>query len=215
MRDENDDGDQVAQIALLYGDLTVSQLIGLSRSMQRRMLRQWLFYAGVDTDRVSFDTIEAILTLIADQRGTKFLDLGGGWKVVRRYNRLSMEKSPGVVAIQWKLHVVKHRGIIKETPSMPGRLPARATISVAAVGGTPLLVRAARPGDRMAPLGMDGTKKLQDIFTDAKVPRDQRAQIPVVECRGQIVWLPGYRVARGWEVPNPQSRSLLLTLRAG
>ena len=67
----------------------------------------------------------------------------------------------------------------------------------------------------VALVGMDGTKKLQDIFTDAKVPRDQRARIPVVECRGQIVWLPGYRVARGWEVPNPLSCSLLLTLRAG
>jgi tRNA(Ile)-lysidine synthase len=62
---------------------------------------------------------------------------------------------------------------------------------------------------------MEGTKKLQDIFTDAKVPRDQRDRIPVVECRGQIVWLPGYRVARGWEVPNPQSGTLRLILRAG
>ena len=72
--------------------------------------------------------------------------------------------------------------------------------------------RAARAGYRMTPLGLNGTKKLQDIFTDAKVPRDQRGRIPVVECRGQIVWLPGYRVARGWDVPSPRSRSLRLEL---
>ena len=64
----------------------------------------------------------------------------------------------------------------------------------------------------MAPLGLQGTKKLQDIFTDAKVPREQRRQIPVVECRGEIVWLPGYRVARGWEVPSARSRAVLLQL---
>jgi tRNA(Ile)-lysidine synthase len=215
MRDENEDNDLVAQTMVLYGHLSVKQLLAFGRARQRRILRQWLFAGRVEIDRVSFDAVESILPLLADQRGTKFLDLGGGWKVVRRYNELSLERSPEAATPRWKLDIKKQRGIIKEKPTTPGHLPACATLNAAAVRGFPLLVRAARPGDRMAPLGMEGTKKLQDIFTDAKVPRDQRDRIPVVECRGQIVWLPGYRVARGWEVPNPQSRSLRLTLRAG
>ena len=32
-----------------------------------------------------------------------------------------------------------------------------------------------RPGDRMRPLGMEGTRKLSDLLTDAKVPRRDRA----------------------------------------
>ena len=215
MRDENEDNDLVARTMVLYGHLSVKQLLAFGRARQRRILRQWLFAGRVEIDRVSFDAVESILPLLADQRGTKFLDLGGGWKVVRRYNELSLERSPEAATPCWKLDIKRQRGIIKEEPTTPGHLPACATLNAAAVRGLPLLVRAARPGDRMAPLGMDGTKKLQDIFTDAKVPRDQRDRIPVVECRGQIVWLPGYRIARGWEVPNPQSRSLRLTLRAG
>ncbi len=215
MRDENERNDSVALAMVLVGHLSVKQLLGLGRAMQRRILRQWLFAGQVEADRVSFDMIESILPLLADQRGTKFLDLGGGWKVVRRYNDLTLERSPDAAAPLWKLDVTQHRGILKERPTMPGQLPACATLGAWAVGGAPLVVRAAQPGDRMAPLGMEGTKKLQDIFTDAKVPRDQRASIPVVECKGQIVWLPGYRIARGWEVPNPQSRSLRLTLRSG
>ena len=44
----------------------------------------------------------------------------------------------------------------------------------------PLIVRAWLPGDRMRPRGLNGTKKVQDIFTDAKTPRNQRASIPVI-----------------------------------
>jgi len=33
---------------------------------------------------------------------------------------------------------------------------------------------------------------------DSKVPRRVRTRIPVLECAGSIIWLPGYRTARGW-----------------
>ena len=65
-------------------------------------------------------------------------------------------------------------------------------------------------GDRMKPLGMNGSKKLQDIFVDARVPSETRARIPVFVCRGEIIWLPGYRVARGWEVRDPEDPAVQL-----
>ncbi|MDA0182616.1 tRNA lysidine(34) synthetase TilS [Solirubrobacter phytolaccae] len=54
-----------------------------------------------------------------------------------------------------------------------------------------LQVRAWRPGDRMRPLGLDGTKSLQDLFTDRKVPTGARHQLPVVVSNGEIAWVPG------------------------
>lgn len=58
-----------------------------------------------------------------------------------------------------------------------------------------LTLRAWRPGDRMRPLGMASEKKLQDIFSDAKVPRDARRRLPIV-CSGErIVWVTGVRIA--------------------
>ena len=177
-------------------------------------LRLWLIAAGVAAEELDYAAIGAALALLAEKRGTKTADLGGGWKLVRHYARLAIEKNTPVVSAGWQLEITAHRGVLKEKPTQPGHLPARATLNAAAVGAAPLLVRAARPGDRLAPLGMQGSKKLQDIFTDAKVPRERRGHIPVVECRGAIVWLPGYRVARGWEVPTPRSRSLFLTLSA-
>ena len=54
-----------------------------------------------------------------------------------------------------------------------------------------LVVRTWRDGDRIVPLGMTGHKKLQDIFVDHKVPRQQRGLIPIIEDDEKIVWVGG------------------------
>jgi tRNA(Ile)-lysidine synthase len=58
-----------------------------------------------------------------------------------------------------------------------------------------LTVRSWRAGDRMRPLGLGGTKSLQDLFTDRKVPRGLRRTLPVVESDGEIVWVAGVAVS--------------------
>jgi len=61
----------------------------------------------------------------------------------------------------------------------------------------PLTVRNRRPGDRVAM--NSGTRKVQDLMVDAKIPRSERAKVPlVVAADGQILWVighPGTRVA--------------------
>jgi tRNA(Ile)-lysidine synthase len=52
-------------------------------------------------------------------------------------------------------------------------------------------VRAARRGERVQPLGMRGRKKLSDLFIDRKVPLEDRANYPVIDHAGSIVWVPG------------------------
>ena len=56
-------------------------------------------------------------------------------------------------------------------------------------------VRNWQPGDRMQPLGMSGTRKLQDIFTDARVPRHWRPRMPLVVTPKGIAWIAGSRIA--------------------
>lgn len=51
-----------------------------------------------------------------------------------------------------------------------------------------LHVRSWKKGDRFQPSGMTGTKKLQDFFTDIKIPQRERSQIPViVDAKEEIV----------------------------
>lgn len=58
--------------------------------------------------------------------------------------------------------------------------------------GTALEVSVGLPtAVRVRPLGLNGSKKLQDIYTDKKVPRSFRSQWPIVTVNGEVVWLPG------------------------
>jgi tRNA(Ile)-lysidine synthetase-like protein len=56
------------------------------------------------------------------------------------------------------------------------------------------------PGLRMRPLSgspgsrRTGTRKLQDILTDAKVPRHLRDALPLVFADGRLAWVPGVAV---------------------
>lgn len=59
----------------------------------------------------------------------------------------------------------------------------------------PLAMRSIRPGDRFAPLGMKGSKKIGDYLTDKRVPNVYRDEIPVLTDRKGVVWLVGYEIA--------------------
>ena len=61
--------------------------------------------------------------------------------------------------------------------------------------GDELILRSRRPGDRFQPLGMDRHKKLQDFFTDSRVPRTWRDRVPLLASPSGIAWVVGYRIA--------------------
>jgi tRNA(Ile)-lysidine synthase len=69
--------------------------------------------------------------------------------------------------------------------------PLEAVIDSATIQGA-LVVRSRRPGDRLRPLGLGGEKKLQDVFVDAKVPREERDGVPIVVDDRGIVWVVGH-----------------------
>ncbi len=87
-------------------------------------------------------------------------------------------------------------------------------LSASAVAGRDLVLRSWRVGDRMKPLGMTGSKKLSDIFTDLKVPRAERNGRVVVECGGEVAALAGWRVSRDFAVEGPRAESIRICLQA-
>jgi len=99
-------------------------------------------------------------------------------------------------------------------PGMPpAAAPSEALLDAARVQ-PPLLIRSWRAGDRFAPSGLGGRKKVQDFFVDAKVPRWRRSGIPLVtDGRDEILWVVGYRVSETCRVTERTNR--VLRLRAG
>lgn len=49
------------------------------------------------------------------------------------------------------------------------------------------VIRTRRPGDRFAPRGMKGSKKIQDVMTDRKIPKAERDRIPLIMVEGRAM----------------------------
>jgi tRNA(Ile)-lysidine synthase len=88
--------------------------------------------------------------------------------------------------------------------------PELAVLDPGALGAA-LEVRSWRQGDRMRPLGLGGSKSLQDLFTDRRVPRSLRQALPVVTSDGRIVWIAGVAVSEEFAAGPGASEAAVLT----
>jgi tRNA(Ile)-lysidine synthase len=79
----------------------------------------------------------------------------------------------------------------------------------------PLVVRSWRPGDRFRPWRLKGSKKLQDLFVDAKIPREERQKIPVVTDQQGILWVPGFRIDERAGIGDTTEEVLVLAVHRG
>ena len=106
----------------------------------------------------------ALAELLASSAGSMRVDLGGGIQAVREYDRLWLERGPVDLdgTVRW--------GPWRITSRTPG-----------------LKVRGWKPGDRLA----GRTKKIQDVFVDAKIPRSEREAWPLVVRGNEVVAVPG------------------------
>lgn len=75
---------------------------------------------------------------------------------------------------------------------------------------TPLLLRPWKAGDRLHPRGMGGkSKKLQDLFTDSKLSREERSRIPLLAAPEGILWVVGRREDERFVARKGTSRCLV------
>jgi tRNA(Ile)-lysidine synthetase-like protein len=111
-----------------------------------------------------------LVQLLESAEGSTRLDLSGGRSVVREYDRVWLERSPVVLEgeVRWG----------------PWRIASERK---------GLKVRGWRPGDRLA----GRTKKIQDVFVDAKIPRSEREAWPLVVRGDEVVAVPGIVEAEG------------------
>jgi tRNA(Ile)-lysidine synthase len=168
--------------------VSASELRTERPAVRRLVLRRLAELAGGE---LGAGDVERIMAL--GGRGSKALDLGGGLRVVVEYGTLRFTRTAAADAPEPVALAVPGRALFGdwEVTSMPGG--AAAEVSVTGVTA-PLIVRGWREGDRMRPAGLGGSKTLQDLFTDRKVPRELRRTLPVVTSGDEIVWVAGVAV---------------------
>lgn len=208
-------------------ELDLAGLKRENRAIVSRVLILWLAGAGIEAENIDVGLISAVTRLINGRKANACIGISGGFELTREYDRLILRGSADVKscaeAFRYVLNIpgrieiasagvaveADYCGEIVRERGRPGHYPVRATVSRKAVGRKKITVRSWQEGDRIRPMGMKGTRKLKDIFIDLKIPVGLRRQIPVFECGGEVIWLPGYRVARGWEVGQGKESVLL------
>lgn len=70
-----------------------------------------------------------------------------------------------------------------------------------------------RKGDRIAPFGMRGTKKLSDIFSDAKLSLDEKSHIWLLTRNDEILWIIGLRASRHYPITHNTSRIITISTK--
>jgi len=153
------------------------------------------------------------------ERGTAMLDIGSGLRAVAEYGSLRIERlgadpagtpEPAPVRLTIPGEVVFGSRRVSCEVVAPARDPG--VLDWAALGASELVVRAWRPGDRMAPLGLGGgTKSLQDLFTARRVPRLERGAVPVVEAGGEIAWVAGVATSERFKVTDATREAVRLS----
>jgi tRNA(Ile)-lysidine synthase len=215
LRDEAEVLDALVDDVVGDGEaVTLDALRGLPAALRRLVVQRLADQAAGGFAPGAARRADEVATLTA--QGTAMLDIGGGLRAVAEYGRLRIERldpvavpPPGHSVLTIPGQVAFGSVEVRCEVGAPAREPG--VIDRAGLG-TELLVRSWRPGDRMAPLGLDGaTKSLQDLFTARRVPRLERARVPVVECGGEIVWVAGVATSERFKITETTLEAVRLS----
>ena len=163
-----------------------------------RILRMWIHEQTGQDELPVRQTVERLALELQRFSGHPVtFTMEGGQRLRLSRNGLELletdepqETEPPAVEWRWREQPVIHwNGCVLKIGGANGeRFAAKLLPDV-------LTIRSWQSGDRMVPFGQTKAKKLQDVFSDAKIPREIRHQLPLV-CAGEtIIWVPGVRRA--------------------
>jgi tRNA(Ile)-lysidine synthase len=187
------------------------QLASLPAPLRRLIVRRLAEHAAGGLLSLGSTEVAAVEQL-ATAGGSAQLDLGQGVRAVSEYGLIRFVRAappppvaPALLPVpgrcrfgEWELVCT-----LEDRPGAATELgsPDAPALDAGLLART-LTVRRWAEGDRMRPLGLGGTKSLQDLFVDRKVPRSLRATLPIVESDGEIAWVAGVAVSDVFKVTD-------------
>ncbi|MCA0985618.1 tRNA lysidine(34) synthetase TilS [Halobacillus yeomjeoni] len=188
-------------------------------ALQRSAFHLILNYLYVDqADDISYLHEEMFMDLISEQKSNATMDFPRGLKIIRAYDSVTL-----TFRIDEDIEPLFKTLQIGETIQLPdGSLLQADWTDRPEEEGTyvylcdshhvklPLVVRTRMNGDRIRVRGMNGSKKVKDIFIDQKIPSDSRNSWPLVtDSNGDILWLIGLKKG-GEYIRKPSGKWLRL-----
>lgn len=180
--------------------ISIEAFLQTPKPLQRRCIHLILNYLYFERQEdLSATHIESMITLFQSSHPSGEIHLPAGLKVIKSYDEgiftfRQKDSEPYSYTIHIPGEVVLPNG---------RKITASANQSVEEKSNNffianledihlPLTVRTRNNGDRMKVKGLNGSRKVKDIFIDKKIPVTERASWPIVEdAGGEIIWVPG------------------------
>ncbi len=158
-------------------------------ALQREVLRQLYSAHYGSTDDLTFHTIERARQFVTQAKSGKTIPFGTAAQFTQEHGtvRLVTKKKTADPSPKKALLVpgITRFGPYTITVKRLSALPSKPGVYFST--SKSLWVRTWQQGDRFRPLGMRGDKKLQDFFTDEKIPLSLRASLPLIVDRADKI----------------------------
>lgn len=199
--------------------LSRERLKGLHPAMRRRVLRKAMgCFLQMDVSQVQ---IEALEDLLAKETG-KSRDFLEGIHGENRYDALVLSRKKEQPAEGFCYELIPEREVlIPEAGIAIGVYFDEKNAEISDETCTnvfdydkikhTLFCRTRKAGD-VIPL-QKGRKKIKDLFIDEKIPRDQRAQYPLITAGEEVLWAPGLRVSAAAGADGQTIRKVWIRIR--
>ncbi|MBS4201501.1 tRNA lysidine(34) synthetase TilS [Bacillus sp. FJAT-49732] len=198
-----------------YGEdeitLDIPSFCGIALPLQRRVIHLILnyLYKQYIPDLTSLH-IDALQQLIKGENPSGRLDFPNGLKVIRsyelcRFTFVVQERNSSYyyeIFAGDQVAIPKGKMIrVEKASHLPLKADANTLIIDSESIQFPLIIRTRQHGDKIKVKGMNGRKKIKDIFIDMKIPLEERAIWPIVtDQTGEILWVPGLKKS-SYETP--------------
>lgn len=192
---------QVINKVFKNGVLDISKFKELDHLLQSKIISNILekIY-GDDLLIITNTHVNLIFDLINSYKPNSVVHLPNNVKAIKSYNELSfafMEEVDDKYEIELDSVANLPNGMIIEKVSDTDDTSNYVTRLSSKDVSLPLYVRTRRNGDKMSVKGMEGHKKVNDIFIDNKIVSKDRNVWPVlVDAEERIIWVPGLKKSK-------------------
>ncbi len=179
--------------------IDVKQFLNVPISLQRRCIQLILDYVYLSIPKgLTQGHLNSILTLLRNEKSTWEQHLPGGLFVTRSYNEClftfeQMNVKDYTISINEPGEYELPNGFSIKVELNNQCFEQKNDTFICSIKDVsfPLIVRNRKNGDRMSLKGMNGSKKLKDIFIDEKMKQSLRDEWPIItDSQNNILWVP-------------------------
>lgn len=196
-------------------------------ALQRRLIKLILNYLNSCADSVDFTSIESMRSAILKEAPSNLtLDVSDQIRFFKEYDRVSLVKEYNpTAAFEYTLDFssrgfeIANEGIYAEYFLSEEKVNVGESSSYEQAVfdydqlHCPLSIRNRRNGDRMQVYGLNGSKKVKDIFIDKKIAPRKRDLMPlVVDAESRVLWIPGIKRSAHAVVTEDTTRYLYIRI---